>query len=441
MRATYQKTSTRRNNASKGNAHRFRFKPFSRKQKIVLTWWMKNSPIHDLNGIIADGSVRSGKSMSMSLSFVMWAMDSFDGYNFALCGKTVHALRRNVINDLKRMLEGRGYSVEDSRSENMLTIAKNGSENYFYMFGGNDERSQDKVQGMTLAGVFFDEAAIMPESFVNQATARCSVEGSKYWFNCNPAGSRIHWFKVNWINKYKDKQLLYLHFTMDDNLSLSDKTKEKYRKMYVGVFYRRYIEGRWVAAEGAIYDMWDDAENVYDELSENERRAAQKRYIAIDYGTTNPMVYLDVLDDGRHFFIENEYYYDSRAGMDRMQKTDKEYADEFEKFVGGDRTVTVIIDPSASSFRAELRQRGYHVREADNDVLDGIRVTATLIKKRYIKIKRGKCPNFEYEIGGYVWDEKARLRGEEKPLKEKDHAMDAVRYLCNTITSKKRLAA
>ena len=441
MQVTRRRTSTRKNKASRGRKHKFRFQPFSRKQKIVLTWWLPNSPLHNLNGIICDGSVRSGKSMSMSLSFVMWAMESYDGYNFAMCGKTIQALRRNVINDLKRMLDGRGYTVEDSRSENMLTISKDGSENYFFLFGGNDERSQDKVQGMTLAGVFFDEAAIMPESFVNQATARCSVEGSKYWFNCNPAGSRIHWFKVNWINKYKEKEILYLHFTMDDNLSLSEKKKAQYQKMYVGVFYRRYVEGRWVAAEGAIYDMWDDDENIYDELSEAEQDAVQRRYVAVDYGTTNPMVFLDILDDGLHFYVENEYYYDSRAGMDKLQKTDKEYADDFEKFVDYDRSVTVIIDPSASSFRAELLQRGYHVLEADNDVLDGIRVTATLMQKRFIKIRRGRCPYFEYEVSGYVWDEKARLRGEEKPLKEKDHAMDAIRYLCNTVSTKARLAA
>lgn len=441
MLAMYQRTLTRKKRSNNARHHQFRFKPFSVKQKIVLTWWMQASPLRDMYGIIADGAIRSGKSMSMSLSFIMWAMYSFDEQKFAMCGKTVGALRRNVIDDLKLMLDSRGYSVTDSRSDNMLTINKDGKTNYFYLFGGNDERSQDKVQGITLAGAYFDEAAIMPESFVNQTTARCSVEGSKCWFNCNPAGSRVHWFKLNWINKYRQKQYIYLHFTMEDNLSLSEKKKEQYRKMYVGVFYRRYIEGRWVAAEGAIYDMWDDEANSYTELIREQREAVIHRYITIDYGTTNPMVFLDVLDDGTHFYIDNEYYYDSRSGMDKQQKTDQEYADDFERFVGYDKTVTVIIDPSASSFRAELRRRGYHVREANNDVLDGLRVTSTLIQRRFIKIRRGHCPNFEYEISGYVWDEDARLRGEEKPLKEKDHAMDAVRYLCNTVPTRKRLAS
>ena len=122
----------------------------------------------------------------MSLSFVMWAMDTFDDENFALCGKTIQSLRRNVIKQLKKMLKSRGYTVEEHRSENSMTIKYCDVENEFYLFGGKDEGSQDLIRGITLAGVFFDEVALMPESFVNQATGRCSVTGSKMWFNCNP---------------------------------------------------------------------------------------------------------------------------------------------------------------------------------------------------------------------------------------------------------------
>ncbi len=239
----------------------FRFRPFSKKQRMVLNWWCRDSPVRDQDGIIADGAIRSGKTVSMSLSFVMWAMSSFHGQNLGMCGKTIGSFRRNVLFWLKLMLRARGYKVYDHRSDNLVIITKGDIENYFYIFGGKDERSQDLIQGITLAGVFFDEVALMPESFVNQATGRCSVDGSKYWFNCNPDGP-YHWFKQNWIDKAEQKRILYLHFTMDDNLSLSERIKERYRSLYSGVFFERYIRGLWVMAEGMIYDMFDEARHV-----------------------------------------------------------------------------------------------------------------------------------------------------------------------------------
>ena len=147
----------------------FHFQPFSRKQRQVLNWWTEESPVKDCDGIIADGAIRSGKTVSMSLSFVLWAMSSFQGQNFAMCGKTIGSFRRNVLFWLKLMLKSRGYRVSDHRSDNLVVISKGDVENYFYIFGGKDERSQDLIQGITLAGVFFDEVALMPESFVNQA--------------------------------------------------------------------------------------------------------------------------------------------------------------------------------------------------------------------------------------------------------------------------------
>lgn len=435
MAMTYPKTLKVKNLAP------FKFKPFSKRQKMVLTWWMPTSPMRDYDGIIADGSIRSGKSMSMSLSFAMWATASFSECNFAICGRSVGSVRRNVVDDLQRMLKSLGYHVTDRRGDNMLIITRGGHTNYFYLFGGLDESSQDLIQGITLAGVLLDEAALMPESFVNQATGRCSVDGAKLWFNCNPGGSRLHWFKINWINKCKAKRLVYLHFTMDDNLSLSERTKESFRARYVGMFYRRYIEGRWVAAEGVIYDCWDATENTYEPSDVPGYEARSRRIIAIDYGTTNPMVYLDAFYDGHSFLIRNEYYYDSHRSNNRGQKTDKQYADDFEEFVGHDHGVTVILDPSAASFRMELRNRGYRVIDAVNEVLDGIRITSTLIQQRRVRVQRGKCPNFEREIETYVWDEKAYQQGKEQPVKTNDHAMDACRYLCKTIINRRRLAS
>ena len=208
----------------------FKFQPFSQKQRKVLNWWCDTSPVKDYDGIIADGAIRSGKTLSMSLSFVLWSMSSFNGQNFAMCGKTIGSFRRNVLFWLKLMLKSRGYAVTDHRADNLVVVSRGNAENYFYIFGGKDERSQDLIQGITLAGVFFDEVALMPESFVNQATGRCSVDGSKFWFNCNPDGP-FHWFKVNWIDKKKEKRLLYLHFTMDDNLSLSEKVKNTWEEV------------------------------------------------------------------------------------------------------------------------------------------------------------------------------------------------------------------
>ena len=203
----------------------FHFKPFSLKQLKVLKWWLDPQVKH-MDGIIADGAIRSGKTVVMSLSFVIWAMETFQSQNFGMCGKTIGSFRRNVVTVLKLMLCSRGYKVKDHRADNLLVITKNGVENYFYIFGGKDESSQDLIQGITLAGLFCDEVALMPESFVNQATGRCSIEGSKFWFNCNPAGP-YHWFKTNWIDKHKEKHLIYLHFTMKDNLSLSKRVKER----------------------------------------------------------------------------------------------------------------------------------------------------------------------------------------------------------------------
>lgn len=414
----------------------FRFKPFSKKQRMVLNWWTDTSPVKDMVGIIADGAIRSGKTVSMSLSFVFWAMSAFSDQIFIMAGKTVGSFRRNVLDTLLPMLRSRGYTVDEYRSDNLLVISRGKVTNYFYVFGGKDEGSQDLVQGLTAAGGFFDEVALMPESFVNQAVARCSVTGRKLFFNCNP-GSPIHWFKVNWIDKRKQKKLLYLHFEMDDNLSLSEEIKKAYRSMYVGVFYLRFIKGLWRAAEGLIYTMFTDA-NLYDQLDERTRHISSK-VIAVDYGTTNPCVFLETWDDGETIWVEREYRWDSRSEEARRsanpQKTDAQYADDMAVFMG-DRPADqclIIVDPSAASFIQELRSRGWVVKEADNEVLDGIRKVGALYAKRQIRINRNNCKGLISETQSYVWDDKATERGEEKPVKQLDHGPDALRYRVNAL--------
>lgn len=412
----------------------FHFKPFSLKQRKVLNWWCDTSPVKDKDGIIADGAIRSGKTVCMSLSFVFWAMSNYSDQNFAMCGKTIGSFRRNVLMILKLMLRSRGFQVADHRADNLVEISRNGVTNHFYIFGGKDESSQDLIQGITLAGVFFDEVALMPESFVNQATGRCSVDGSKYWFNCNPDGP-YHWFKLNWLDKAKEKNLLVLHFTMEDNLSLSERIKERYRNMYTGVFFKRYILGLWAMAEGIIYDMFSEDRHVKTILEYARQLIDGGRFVSIDYGTQNATVFLlwNKGRDGKWYCIR-EYYY---SGRDKgIQKTDSEYAEDLIKFLDGTPAKAVIVDPSAASFIAELNKRGFTVIQADNDVEDGIRLVATLLNTERLAFSQS-CKNTIMEFASYIWDPKATERGEDKPIKQHDHAMDAVRYFCYTILNNK----
>lgn len=424
----------------------FKFKPFSQQQRRILNWWTTDSPVKDFEGIIADGAIRSGKTVAMSLSYVFWAMEIFDGQNFIMAGKTISSFQRNVLSNLKTMLLSRGYRCNhhiSGETPNMMEVTWKGRTNYFYIFGGKDEGSQELVQGITAAGAFFDEVALMPESFVNQATGRCSVEGSKFWFNCNPGGP-LHWFKVGWIDKAREKRLLYLHFTMEDNLSLSEAIKARYRSMYAGVFFLRYIKGLWAVAEGLIYTMFSD-DNVY---TDEERPVAlystAARMISVDYGTTNPCVFLDIWDDGTMLWIDREYRWDSRSDEARRsatpQRTDSQYADDMAEFIGDspERQCSIIVDPSAASFIAELRGRGYYVKPAENEVLDGIRVVGALLAKRHIRI-HNSCKGLLGELQSYVWDDKAAERGEEKPVKQRDHGPDALRYYCLTTLPKWRI--
>lgn len=419
---------------------KFQFKPFSTKQRKLFLWWQENSPVKDKEGIIADGAIRSGKTLCMSLSYVMWAMENFEGQNFGMCGKTIGSFRRNVLAVLKLTLIARGYTLKDHRADNMLTITKGKVKNYFYIFGGKDEASQDLVQGITLAGCFFDEVALMPESFVNQATGRCSVEGSKFWFNCNPEGP-AHWFKKNWIDERKKKDLLYLHFTMDDNLSLTEKIKKRYRNMYSGVFFERFILGLWVIAEGIIYDMFDRAKHVVDELPEMTNLI----YIACDYGTQNATVFKkwqlakDTRDEKGHivpgkWYSVDEYYYSGRD--EKKQKTDSDYVNDMREFVGNQPIRAIIVDPAAASFIAALRDAGYPVIQAKNDVKDGIRFVSTCLNTEKIAYL-SNCVHTIEEYGQYAWDEKACERGEDAPLKINDHCMDSDRYFIYTILYKK----
>ena len=400
-----------------------RFGVFSPKQKRVLTWWCPGSGDREKEAIICDGAVRSGKTLCMGLSFFFWAMGSFDGAAFGLCGKTVGGLRRNLLGELLPVLGELGFQWEEKVSRNLLRMRFGGRENTFYLFGGRDEGSAALIQGVTLAGVLLDEAALMPRSFVEQACARCSVEGSRLWFSCNPEGPE-HWFYKEWIQKSEERKALYLHFTMEDNPSLSKAVIQRYARNFSGTFYRRFVLGEWVAAEGRVYDFFDESYVRPAPQGEMERWC-----ISCDYGTVNPTsLGLWGLQKGVWYRVK-EYYYDSRA--QGRQKTDGEYADDLEKLAGGRPIWKIVADPSAASFIEALRRRGWRVESADNDVLAGIRITAELLRQGKLVICEG-CADAVREFALYCWDEKA---AGDRVKKVHDHAMDEIRYFAATVAA------
>ena len=279
------------------------------------------------------------------------------------------------------------------------------------------------IQGRTLAGVLLDEVALMPRSFVEQAVARCSVAGSKLWFNCNP-DSPQHWFYTDWILNAKERNALHLHFQLEDNPALDAAVVQRYKKLYTGVFYQRYILGQWVVAEGLVYDFSES--NITD-----DQPAGAEYYISIDYGTLNPFsagLWSVVGDKATRI---KEFYYDGRNK--KRQLTDDEYCDEIAALASGFLVVQVVVDPSAASFITALKRRGFRVRQADNSVMDGIRRTATYLKNGNIKIHRS-CTDAIREFALYRWDEK---QTEDKVIKENDHAMDDIRYFCNSVMRRK----
>ena len=396
--------------------------PFSPKQRRAMLWWLPGSPDAGYEAIVCDGAVRSGKTLAMGLGFFLWAQARFHGRRFALCGKTIGALRRNVLVELLPKLGAMGADIRERRSENRLTVTLGGHTNDFYLFGGRDEAAAGMIQGMTLAGVLMDEVALMPRSFVEQACARCSVTGSKLWFNCNPAGPN-HWFHREWILGAKERNALRLHFTMEDNPSLSPEIRARYERLYTGIFYRRFVLGQWVQAEGRVYDFFEP-----DMAVRVPEGTFESWYVSCDYGTVNPMsMGLWGLQKGTWYRVE-EFYFDSRAK--KRQMTDGEYEVALAALAAGRPIREVIVDPSAASFIQLLRQRGWHVRKADNDVLSGIRATADALKSGRIRICT-PCRDCLREMEEYVWD----LRGGQKDQvkKEHDHAMDDMRYFVSTV--------
>lgn len=399
------------------------FVPFSKKQLYALTWWCKGSGLSSKNGLICDGAVRSGKTLCMSLSFVSWAFYKFNDTSFAMCGKTITSLRRNVVTPLVPILKALGFTVCEKVSLNYLEIQKGEIKNRFYLFGGRDESSASLIQGMTLGGVLLDEVALMPRSFVEQALARCSLENSKFWFNCNPEHP-FHWFYNEWIKKIDEKNMLYIHFTMDDNPSLSDDVKCRYKNLYSGAFYQRFIEGKWVAADGLVYPMFNAEKHI--------RRGDNfdEYYMSCDYGTVNPFSLGLWGHNCEGWFRINEFYHSSRDKG--VQLTDEEYYSQLCQLAGDLPIKAIIVDPSAASFIETIRRHGkYRVIKAENDVLTGINRVCMALKGNEIYFFPN-CIDSIREFSIYRWDNDIKR---DAPKKENDHAMDDIRYFVQTVLS------
>ena len=402
--------------------------PFSEKQMQVLCWWGEKSPHRDKLAVICDGAVRSGKTTCMGISFFLWAMARFQNTSFAVCGKTIRSVRRNVVAELIPKLKSMGFSMRVRQAENEIILSYQGRENRFYLFGGRDESSAALIQGMTLGGVLFDEVALMPRSFVEQGIARCSLKNAKLWFNCNPEHPQ-HWFYREWILKAESRNALYLHFTMEDNPALSPDIRSRYARLYSGVFYRRFVLGQWVAAEGRVYDFFDAAK-----APPPPEGPFNQWYISCDYGTVNPASFGLWGRKDAVWYRVKEFYFDSRR--EQRQMTDAEYERALRELAGGRPIAAVIVDPSAASFLETLRRNGWNVRRADNDVLSGIRRTSDLLKCGRL-VLCDTCTDCLREIEQYVWDPKA---GRDAVRKEHDHAMDDMRYFVSTVLAPQRPA-
>ena len=401
--------------------------PFSPRQMELLTWWTPWSPHRGRDGVVCHGAVRSGKTFCMGLSFAAWAMAAGSGRSYALCGKTRGGVERNLLGPLLPQLRRLGFGCRYQKSRGLLRLAKGGRENDFWLFGGRDEGAGALIQGVTLAGVLLDEVALMPRSFVEQAVARCSVEGSRLWFNCNPEHPG-HWFYREWILGAAGKNALVLHFRMEDNPSLSPAMLERYRRLYSGPFYQRYVLGEWAAASGAVYPFFSRGEHIAGELPQG----LGDWYISCDYGTVNPCSMGLWGRRGEVWYRVAEYYHDSRrAGV---QHTDEEYYAALEALAGGRPIRGVVVDPSAASFLECIRRRGkYRAIPAVNQVADGIRRVSQELRAGRLMIGAG-CADAIREFGQYRWAEGKA----DQPVKEHDHAMDDIRYFVSTVVCRER---
>jgi PBSX family phage terminase large subunit len=401
---------------------------FSEKQ-----WGVLEASLHRLN--VLEGSVRSGKTF---ISLFMWSdfvASMPKASEFIMIGKTITSLKRNILELLVRIVGESNFTYSASQKEGWLWGRK------VYLEGANDERSEGKIRGMTLSGAYCDEVTLWPESFFSMLLSRLSAFGAKMIATTNP-DNPLHWLYTEYLDR-PEVNAYNPHFTLDDNPFLDPSYVDALKTEYVGMFYNRFILGLRVAAGGVIYDMYSEDTkhgHLYDELPIDIEHRLYRRYISIDYGTTNPCVFLEIVDDCQgNYYLERERYYDSKAKATLRQKDDAEHADDLHNFVLADNLRSIIIDPSAASFKVAIQKKGLRTIDADNDVNDGIRLVGTLLAQGRLHINR-KCINTRKEFVSYIWNDKRTEKGVEEPMKQSDHAMDALRYFCKTIVGGYRSA-
>ena len=391
-----------------------------------------------------EGSVRSSKTISSLIRWLRFVREAPPG-NLLMAGKSERTLKRNIIDPLAEMLGTARCRHLVGSGEVWLLNRR------VYLAGAHDERSKDKIHGLSLVGAYCDEISTWPESFWSMLLSRLSSEGAKLFGTSNPDSpahylnrdflkrSALHLGLDGSLSRSDDPECLDLarfSFRLGDNPHLPAAYIASLEREYVGLWRKRYIEGLWVAAEGSIFDMWDEDRHVIDILPPISRWLA----VSCDYGTANPLhaLLLGLGVDGC-LYVTSEYRYESRKA--RRQLTDAEYSERLRGWItqvpipGSQLTGPVpqywVIDPSAASFIAQLHRDGLSPVGANNEVLDGIRLVSTLLAAGKLKVHRS-CTALITELPAYVWDDQAALKGEDKPVKIDDHGVDALRYACFT---------
>lgn len=385
--------------------------PLSDKQ--LVSYVESNSRLN-----IWEGSVRSGKSYISIIRFIKELREGAPGHAM-IVGPTRDSIQRNILVPMCEFLH---IPIPTPKTMQMNLFGR-----IIYFVGANDERAQRKIQGSTLAIAYVDEMSLIPYGFIKMLQSRLSVTGARLFATTNP-DNPFHWLKTEFFEN-ESLDLTRWSFRIEDNPSLDDTYINALKNEYTGLWYKRYIEGQWVLADGTVYDFFDEEQHVINYAN----KPAEYYIVGIDYGTTNPCVFVLIGYNQNHFpnlWLEREYYYDSKkAGR---QKTDTEYAEDLRDFIAGRNISAIYLDPSAASFRAELLRIGIDdVLDADNDVLNGIRFQSQLLSNGTYKICK-RCTSTIREYGTYVWDTKASEKGEDKPRKEHDHSLDAQRYALYT---------
>ncbi len=363
------------------------------------------------------GAVRSGKSYSSLIRWLEYLQEAPPG-NLVMIGRTATTIKHNIVDEICNLV-GADAKFYVGKNELQLWGRR------IYLVGASDERAEQKIRGSTFAGAYIDEMTLIPESFFVMLLSRLSVPGSKLFGTTNP-DSPFHWLKKNYLDRSEELDMKEWHFYLDDNPSLSEEFKTALKQEYRGLWYKRYIDGDWCLADGAVYDFYDD--NIHSIMY--PPGLAKEYFIGIDYGTANPCAFVLIGINKDHYpnmWVEKEYYYDSSKHY--RQQTDSEYAEALIKFIGDIPVRGIYIDPSAISFRLECQRQGIrNIFEAENEVLDGIRFVSGLLVNGTLKICKS-CINLIKEMGSYVWDSKKAELGEDKPKKSHDHAVDALRYV------------